>query len=82
MKPLPGYIRDYPGLPGSRIRPPAGNHILTEHDPEIHELTMYFAMFTSVNVLRHNPTVKSEAAQHGFKDMTYGFFGVSFKPGC
>ena len=43
--------------------------------PEIHELTMYFAMFTSVNVLRHNPTVKSEAAQHGFKDMTYGFLG-------
>jgi len=32
-------------------------------------------MFTSVNVLRHNPTVKSEAAQHGFKDMTYGFLG-------
>ncbi len=43
--------------------------------PEIHELTMYYSMFTSVNVLRHNPTVKSEAAQHGFKDMTYGFLG-------
>lgn len=43
--------------------------------PEIHELTMYFSMFTSVNVLRHNPTIKSEAAQHGFKDMTYGFLG-------
>lgn len=43
--------------------------------PEIHELTMYFSMFTSVNVLRHNPTVKSEAAQHGFNDMTYGFLG-------
>ncbi|HBQ24855.1 MAG TPA: tryptophan--tRNA ligase, partial [Syntrophomonas sp.] len=40
-----------------------------------HELTMYYSMFTSVNVLRHNPTVKSEAAQHGFKDMTYGFLG-------
>lgn len=43
--------------------------------PEIHELTMYFSMFTSVNVLRHNPTVKTEAAQHGFRDMTYGFLG-------
>jgi tryptophanyl-tRNA synthetase len=43
--------------------------------PEIHELTMYYSMFTSVNVLRHNPTVKTEAAQHGFKDMTYGFLG-------
>ncbi len=43
--------------------------------PEIHELTMYFALFTSVNVLRHNPTIKSEAEQHGFKDMTYGFLG-------
>lgn len=43
--------------------------------PQIHELTMYFSMFTSVNVLRHNPTVKTEAAQHGFSDMTYGFLG-------
>lgn len=43
--------------------------------PEIHELTMYFSMFTPVNVLRHNPTIKTEASQHGFKDMTYGFLG-------
>ncbi|MGI5920822.1 MAG: tryptophan--tRNA ligase [Syntrophomonadaceae bacterium] len=43
--------------------------------PQIHELTMYFSMFTSVNVLRHNPTIKTEAAQHGFQDMTYGFLG-------
>ncbi len=43
--------------------------------PEIHELTMYFSMFTSVNVLRHNPTIKSEAVQHGFSDITYGFLG-------
>ncbi|MGI6413952.1 MAG: tryptophan--tRNA ligase [Syntrophomonadaceae bacterium] len=43
--------------------------------PEIHELTMYFSMYTSVNVLRHNPTIKTEAAQHGFKDLTYGFLG-------
>jgi tryptophanyl-tRNA synthetase len=43
--------------------------------PEIHELTMYYSMYTSVNVLRHNPTIKTEAAQHGFSDMTYGFLG-------
>jgi tryptophanyl-tRNA synthetase len=43
--------------------------------PEIDELAMYFGMFTSVNVLRHNPTVKSEAKQHGFSDMPYGFLG-------
>lgn len=43
--------------------------------PQIHELTMYYSMFTSVNVLRHNPTVKTEAQQHGFSDMTYGFLG-------
>lgn len=43
--------------------------------PELCELTMYFSLFTSINVLRHNPTIKSEAAQHGFKDMTYGFLG-------
>ena len=43
--------------------------------PEIHELTMYFSLYTSVNVLRHNPTTKAEAAQHGFTDMTYGFLG-------
>ena len=43
--------------------------------PEIHELAMYFSMYTPVNVLRHNPTIKSEAQQHGFKDMMYGFLG-------
>jgi len=43
--------------------------------PDIHELAAYFGMFTSVNVLRHNPTVKTEAQQHGFSDMTYGFLG-------
>lgn len=43
--------------------------------PEIHELTMYYSLYTPVNVLRHNPTIKSEAKQHGFTDMTYGFLG-------
>ncbi len=43
--------------------------------PEIHELTMYYSLYTPVNVLRHNPTIKTEAKQHGFTDMTYGFLG-------
>lgn len=32
-------------------------------------------MYTPVNVLRHNPTIKAEAQQHGFKDLMYGFLG-------
>ncbi|MGE5543810.1 MAG: tryptophan--tRNA ligase [Bacillota bacterium] len=43
--------------------------------PAIHELAMYLGLIVPVNVLRHNPTIKSEAAQHGFKDMPYGFLG-------
>lgn len=57
------------------INPDLSTIFIQSMIPEIHELTMYYSMFTSVNVLRHNPTVKSEAAQHGFKDMTYGFLG-------
>lgn len=43
--------------------------------PQIAELTTFFSMFTSVNVLKHNPTVKTEALQYGYKDMNYGFLG-------
>ncbi|MBD3370801.1 tryptophan--tRNA ligase [Candidatus Fermentibacteria bacterium] len=44
--------------------------------PQIAELTVLFSMFTTVNRLRHNPTIKSEAKQYGFEDnMTYGFLG-------
>lgn len=41
----------------------------------IAELTAFYAMLVPVNVLRHNPTVKTEAAQYGYKDLTYGFLG-------
>lgn len=57
------------------IDPEKSTIFIQSRIPEIHELTMYFSMYTSVNVLRHNPTIKSEAAQHGFKDITYGFLG-------
>lgn len=41
----------------------------------IAELTVFYSMFVSVNVLRHNPTIKTEAKQYGYDDMTYGFLG-------
>jgi tryptophanyl-tRNA synthetase len=43
--------------------------------PQIAELTIFYSMFVSTNVLRHNPTVKTEAAQYGYEDLTYGFLG-------
>ncbi|MDO4541120.1 MAG: tryptophan--tRNA ligase [Syntrophomonadaceae bacterium] len=57
------------------IDPERATIVIQSRIPEIHELMMYYSMFTSVNVLRHNPTVKAEAAQYGFSDMTYGFLG-------
>ncbi|MDD2510895.1 MAG: tryptophan--tRNA ligase [Syntrophomonas sp.] len=57
------------------IKPEVSTIFIQSMIPEIHELTMYYAMFTTVNVLRHNPTIKTEAAQHGLSDMTYGFLG-------
>lgn len=57
------------------LDPAVSTIFLQSRIPEIHELTMYFSMYTPVNILRHNPTIKTEAAQHGFKDMTYGFLG-------
>ncbi|HAH87210.1 MAG TPA: tryptophan--tRNA ligase, partial [Armatimonadetes bacterium] len=33
---------------------------------EIAELTIFYSMFITVNVLRHNPTIKTEAKQYGY----------------
>lgn len=41
----------------------------------IAELTIFYSMFVSVNTLRHNPTIKTEATNYGYSDMTYGFLG-------
>lgn len=41
----------------------------------IAELTVFYSMFVSVNTLRHNPTIKTEAKQYGYSDLTYGFLG-------
>ncbi len=43
--------------------------------PEIAELTVFFGNFVSVNVLRHNPTIKTEAAERGYDDLMFGFLG-------
>lgn len=43
--------------------------------PQIAELTVIYSMFVMVNALKHNPTIKSEAAQYGFTDLSYGFLG-------
>ncbi len=43
--------------------------------PQIAELTVFFGLYTTVSRLRHNPTIKTEAKQYGFTDMTYGFLG-------
>lgn len=43
--------------------------------PAIGELTVYYSMLVSVNALRHNPTIKTEARNYGYDDMTYGFLG-------
>lgn len=43
--------------------------------PSIAELTVFYSMFVSVNMLRHNPTIKTEAKQYGYNELTYGFLG-------
>ena len=43
--------------------------------PQIAEMTVVYSMLVTVNVLRHNPTIKTEAKQYGYQDMTYGFLG-------
>ena len=43
--------------------------------PAIAELTVLYSMLVTVNALRHNPTIKTEAAQRGYTDLTYGFLG-------
>lgn len=41
----------------------------------IAELTVFYSMLVSVNALRHNPTVKTEARQYGYEELSYGFLG-------
>lgn len=41
----------------------------------IAELTVFYSMIVTVNQLRHNPTIKTEAKNYGYSDLTYGFLG-------
>jgi tryptophanyl-tRNA synthetase len=41
----------------------------------IAEMTIFYSMLVSVNSLRHNPTIKTEAKQYGYDDLSYGFLG-------
>ena len=41
----------------------------------IAELTEIYSLLVTVNTLRHNPTIKTEAANYGYNDMTFGFLG-------
>lgn len=57
------------------INPDITNIFVQSLIPEIAELTIYYSMFVSVNSLRHNPTIKTEAKERGYDDLTYGFLG-------
>lgn len=41
----------------------------------IAELTIFYSMIVTVNQLSHNPTIKTEAKNYGYKELTYGFLG-------
>lgn len=43
--------------------------------PEIAELTVFYSMIVTVNQLQKNPTIKEEAEQYGYDEMSYGFLG-------
>ncbi len=57
------------------IDPNLSTIIIQSMVPEISELTSFFSMLISVNPLRHNPTIKTEAKERGYKELTYGFLG-------
>lgn len=57
------------------INPDIATLFIQSMVPEIAELTVFYSMIVSVNTLRHNPTIKTEAKQRGYDDLTYGFLG-------
>ncbi|MDR1260140.1 MAG: tryptophan--tRNA ligase [Oscillospiraceae bacterium] len=57
------------------IDPEISTFFIQSMVPAIAELTIFYSMLVSVNVLRHNPTIKTEAANYGYNDLTYGFLG-------
>lgn len=57
------------------IEPEKSTIFIQSYVPEIAELTVYYSMLVTVNTLRHNPTIKTEMRQYGYRDVTYGFLG-------
>jgi tryptophanyl-tRNA synthetase len=57
------------------VNPEESTFFIQSLIPEIAELTAYYGMFVTVNSLRHNPTVKTEIQQYGYRDIMYGFLG-------
>ncbi|KNY27369.1 tryptophan--tRNA ligase [Pseudobacteroides cellulosolvens] len=57
------------------IDPEVSTLFVQSQIPQIAELTIFYSMLITVNVLRHNPTIKTEAIQYGYKDLSYWFLG-------
>lgn len=57
------------------LNPDAVTFVQQSQVPAIAELTVFYSMLVSVNVLRHNPTIKTEARQYGYQELSYGFLG-------
>ena len=57
------------------IEPEKSHIFIQSMVPQIAELTVFYSMFVMVNALKHNPTIKTEATQYGFTDLSYGFLG-------
>ncbi len=57
------------------IDPEVATIVVQSLVPAIAELTVFFSMLVTVNALRHNPTIKTEAAERGYSELTYGFLG-------
>lgn len=57
------------------LNPEKATLFLQSQVAAIAELTIFYSMLVSVNALRHNPTIKTEAKQYGYDDLSYGFLG-------
>lgn len=57
------------------LDPDKSSFVQQSQVPAIAELTVFYSMLVSVNALRHNPTIKTEAKQYGYSELSYGFLG-------
>ncbi len=59
------------GQPLSRARSEKVTFVQQSQITSIAELTVFYSMIVSVNQLRHNPTIKTEA-NYGYEDLSMG----------